>query len=165
MSFDITNIILEVLITEKEETSKVIGFYHQRTGNQLDFGFNDMWLVDFKSHCKALLPKEVGHYRMKAEWYEQSEVLVRIWDIEKLTGKNTILNYCKQFSMSSAEHIENCIENKRHIENGELSKLIGCPSNFGLDEFAGLCEEEDVGNDYKLQCEQCEKCWKKALEE
>lgn len=78
-------------------------------------------------------------------------------------GKDTILKYCNQFSIYSVEHMENAIENSRLIEQGKYGELNGCPSNYGLDDFKGLCFEEEVeGNEAQL--EQCERCWKKALD-
>jgi hypothetical protein len=80
------------------------------------------------------------------------------------TGKETILNYCKQFSESSIDHIQNCLDNKGMIEKGEYKYLEGCPSSFGLDHFEGLCcEEQEDG--LESQYEQCEECWKMALGE
>jgi hypothetical protein len=77
-------------------------------------------------------------------------------------GKDIILKYCSQYTESSLEHIQNAIDNKRLIEQGRYSELSGCPSSYGLDDFNGLCFEEKVeGN--KEQYEQCERCWKKAL--
>lgn len=42
--------------------------------------------------------------------------------------------------------------------------LNGCPSTYGLDDYVGLCEEEDVGQYFKKQNLQCLNCWKKALD-
>lgn len=77
------------------------------------------------------------------------------------TGKDTVLKYCSQYSQSSIEHMENCIWNKGCIEKGDYSSLAGCPSTYGL-EFDGLCFEEKVEG-YAAQTEQCERCWKHAL--
>ncbi len=79
-----------------------------------------------------------------------------------MTGKDTVLKYCNQFTSISIDHIENAIENKRLIEQGRYSELNGCPSSYGLEEFDGLCDEEEVEFG-KAQNEQCEICWKTAL--
>lgn len=77
-------------------------------------------------------------------------------------GKEIVLNYCGQFTNYSIEHMENAIENEELIKQGRYRDLNGCPSSYGLDDYAGLCFEEDVvGNEAQLQ--QCESCWKKAL--
>jgi hypothetical protein len=58
--------------------------------------------------------------------------------------------------------MEDAIENKRLIEEGEFRYLNGCPSSYGLDHYVGLCEEEKIiGN--VSQMDQCECCWRKAL--
>lgn len=77
------------------------------------------------------------------------------------SGKDTTLKYCSQYSQSSIEHIENCIWNKNCIEQGDYSKLEGCPSTYGL-EFEGLCFTEEVVEN-AAQSEQCERCWRQAL--
>lgn len=76
-------------------------------------------------------------------------------------SKNVILNYCNQYSDSMISHIENCQWNKEQIKKEEYSKLEGCPSSFGLDDYDRLCFTEDVAA--HKQSEQCESCWKKAL--
>jgi hypothetical protein len=79
-----------------------------------------------------------------------------------MNGKEKILEYCNQFTMPDLEHIEHAIENKRMIENGEYRYLNGCPSNYGLEEYKGQCYIEEVEQDE--QDNQCELCWKKALQ-
>lgn len=79
-------------------------------------------------------------------------------------GKETVLHYCKTVKTHDIEHLEKAIENQRYIKKGEYDMLNGCPSAYGLDDHVGLCEIEDVGQDYKKQSEQCLKCWKNALE-
>lgn len=77
--------------------------------------------------------------------------------------KEIILKYCKTVKTHDIEHLEKSIENARYIENGQYEMLNGCPSAYGLDDHVGLCEIENVGQDYKLQSEQCLKCWKQVL--
>lgn len=79
-----------------------------------------------------------------------------------MSGKDAVLNYCNQFSNVSIEHIEHARENAKMIENGQYRFLNGCPSSYGLDAFSGLCVEEEVENNDE-QIDQCEECWKKAL--
>ena len=50
------------------------------------------------------------------------------------------------------------------MDNIDYNLFEGCPQNFGLDDYIGLCELEENKNIsendiYKL----CESCWKKAL--
>ncbi|PLS19204.1 hypothetical protein CVD28_01995 [Bacillus sp. M6-12] len=86
MSFDCTTIVLEIVVADTEEDSQVIAFYHHPTGKKLNFGFDGSWLVDFEGfHCdKVKLPKEKGHYKMKAEWNDSIEMIQGIWDIQKI---------------------------------------------------------------------------------
>lgn len=78
-------------------------------------------------------------------------------------GKEIVLNYCKTVKTHDIEHLQHAIENQRYIEKGDYEMLNGCPSTYGLDDHVGLCETEDVGQDYEKQKEQCLKCWKQAL--
>lgn len=78
-------------------------------------------------------------------------------------GKEIVLNYCKNIKIHDIEHLKNCLDNEYLIEQGKYDELAGCPSNYGLDDYVGLCEREDVGKDYHKQEEQCERCWKLAL--
>lgn len=79
-------------------------------------------------------------------------------------GKEVILNYCKTVQTHDIDHLQSAIENTKYIEKGEYHMLNGCPSTYGLDDFVGLCEIEDVGQDWERQSKQCLSCWKKALE-
>lgn len=78
-----------------------------------------------------------------------------------INGKSNITTYCKRMSKVDIEHVQDCIENLAFIENGEISKINGCPMNFGLDGYIGLCELEEVLAED--QYSQCEECWNKAL--
>lgn len=78
------------------------------------------------------------------------------------TGKDIILNYCETVKTSIIDHLQDCMDNKRDIENGDISLLAGCPMNFGLDDLEGLCEKEEV-HGWEAQSVQCLTCWKKAL--
>jgi len=79
------------------------------------------------------------------------------------TGKDVILNYCETIKTHDIEHLQNCLDNEKDIKNGDLSILAGCPMNFGLDDFEGLCEKEDV-HGWQAQSLQCYNCWRQALE-
>lgn len=78
-------------------------------------------------------------------------------------GKELILHYCKNVETHNIDHLQQAIENERYIESGEYDMLNGCPSTYGLDDYVGLCETEDVGEEYEKQKKQCLNCWKKAL--
>lgn len=80
------------------------------------------------------------------------------------SGKEVVLSYCQNIQTHDIDHLQNCLDNERLIKEGNYEQLSGCPSNYGLDDHVGLCEIEDVGQDYKKQSEQCLKCWKQALD-
>jgi hypothetical protein len=79
------------------------------------------------------------------------------------TGKDVILEYCDTVKTHDIDHLQSCLDNERDIRNGKTKDLSGCPSSYGLDDFDGLCFEEEVKG-YKAQCEQCNRCWAQALE-
>lgn len=78
-------------------------------------------------------------------------------------SKNKIIEYCKELGKIDTKHIEEAVENKRLIEAGKYRELNGCPQNFGLDDYVGLCEIEKEPKSYQDELNQCERCWKKAL--
>jgi len=82
------------------------------------------------------------------------------------TGKEIILDYCDNIKTGDIEHLQGCInirESLRRYENDRNYLISYCPSAFGLDDFTGDCEIENVGIDFKEQLKQCEKCWDRAL--
>lgn len=81
-------------------------------------------------------------------------------------GKDIILEYCSTVQTHDIDHLQNAIDNERTIKNDEYEDLSGCPMNYGLDNYEGLCETRDDYEklSYKEQCEMCNKCWKQALE-
>lgn len=81
-----------------------------------------------------------------------------------ITGKEIILNYCSTVKTHDIEHLQKAIENEKYIKAEKYEMLNGCPSTYGLDNHIGLCEKENIENDFVLQDEQCLKCWKEALE-
>ena len=83
------------------------------------------------------------------------------------SGKEIVLEYCETVETHDINHLHSSIENGRDIKSGEYLEdkyeLSSCPSAYGLDEWDGLCFEEEVkGN--KAQGEQCRKCWLQALD-
>lgn len=74
--------------------------------------------------------------------------------IVDLSNKDKVINYCKNVCSVDESHLENAKHNLAVI-NGLDSEFEGCPSNYGLTEYEGLCE------DYDDNC--CEECWRKAL--
>lgn len=84
------------------------------------------------------------------------------------SGKEIVLNYCKEVLTNDIDHLQSCKDNEIDIKSGKYLKdnyeLSGCPSNYGLDEVDGLCFEEEVKG-YQNQKKQCISCWKKALED
>lgn len=77
-------------------------------------------------------------------------------------SKDIILNYCKAVKTHDINHLQNALDNERCITYEEYDKMSGCPSNFGLDSYIGLCEIEVVDSLGKQE-QQCLKCWKQAL--
>jgi hypothetical protein len=79
-----------------------------------------------------------------------------------------IYNYVFSNPVSSdVEHLMHCEELRYEFKQKNLNiDSVGCPSNFGLDEYDGLCFEEDLDNSitYKQSVEMCRRCWKIALE-
>lgn len=82
------------------------------------------------------------------------------------SGEEIILEYCDNVETHDIDHLVSSLDNAKDIraKNHLEYELSGCPSSFGLDEWDGLCFEEEVEG-YKAQCEQCKKCWIQALED
>lgn len=81
-------------------------------------------------------------------------------------SKDKFKDYLIKTSNVDTSHIEKCINNLNvlKMDNIDYNLFEGCPQNFDLEDFIGLCELEEnndiTGNEiYKL----CENCWKKAL--
>ncbi|CAM3636025.1 hypothetical protein [Mesobacillus zeae] len=87
-SFDITDIILEVVVNEGfdiEPESYVSSFKHAQSGKELvNFEMVGSWLCDIEYEVR--FPREPGKYRMKAEYNDTTGILESIYDIE-LIGK------------------------------------------------------------------------------
>lgn len=79
-------------------------------------------------------------------------------------GKEIILTYCRKVETHDIDHLQSAIENQRYIENEEYHLLNGCPITYGLDDYIGLCEIENVGRDWAKQSKQCLDCWTQALQ-
>lgn len=77
-------------------------------------------------------------------------------------NKDKFVNYCEKLEKLDVKHIEEAVENKYLVEKGKYRQLNGCPQNFGVDDYVGLCEIEEVQGIIE-QTNQCERCWKKAL--
>ncbi len=82
------------------------------------------------------------------------------------SGEEIVLEYCDTIKTHDIDHLRSCLNNARDIREGKHFKyeLSGCPSSYGLDEWDGLCFEEEVKG-FKAQSEQCKKCWIQALED
>lgn len=74
--------------------------------------------------------------------------------IVELFNKDKVINYCKNTCSVDEAHLENAKHNLNVI-NGLDSEFEGCPSNYGLTDYQGLCR--DYGDDY------CNECWNKVL--
>ncbi|MED3550179.1 hypothetical protein [Cytobacillus praedii] len=75
-------------------------------------------------------------------------------------GKDIGIEYCSNLVTQDIDHLQSCLDNERDIKNGKYNGLSGCPSTFGMDNFDGLCFEEEI----KGLSQQCRNCWKTALE-
>jgi len=84
-----------------------------------------------------------------------------------MTGKEKITKYCKSvMTVNSSDHVCAC-EAILHMlmNNKPIREEPLCPSNYGLDDYIGLCklEKEIDVKDWEKQEEQCNRCWDKAL--
>jgi hypothetical protein len=83
------------------------------------------------------------------------------------TGREVILNYCnKILNLVDLDHLHACKEVKHGVEGGHIDFLIEqrhCPDDYGLENFVGDCEFEEIKSNYKKRLEQCKKCWNRAL--
>jgi len=82
-------------------------------------------------------------------------------------GKEIILKYCDNIKTGDINHLQACIDIRESLRRNDKNRnylISHCPSAFGLDEYIGECEKENVGIDSKEVLKQCEKCWDKALE-
>jgi hypothetical protein len=82
------------------------------------------------------------------------------------TGKEIIMKYCRKTGRQDISHIENCVENLGYLENNEIDKLEGCPSNYGLNYYVGVCERDGLtstNTSSKELVEKCKECWEIAL--
>jgi hypothetical protein len=94
------------------------------------------------------------------------------------TGKEIIMNYCKNVQCHDIDHLSNCEDvliELRKVDKGkefEYTNVDVCPSSYGLDDFVGTCqlskENEDTydclaNTDWDKMCEFCQKCWLQAL--
>ena len=86
-----------------------------------------------------------------------------VWTMK--TGKEIILEHCsKILNTITIDYLQTCEDIKRWIETGDIESIIqGCPNNYGLENFTGDCEFEDVSNDISKIVEQCKRCWDRAL--
>ena len=78
----------------------------------------------------------------------------KILENDNLSNRDKIINYCKNISSVDETHLENAKHNLNVI-NGLDAEFEGCPSNYGLTDYQGLCK------DYDDNC--CEECWNKAI--
>jgi len=81
------------------------------------------------------------------------------------TGKEIILDYCDNIKTGDIDHLQACIDIRESLrDKSDINYFYDhCPSAFGLDDFTGDCEIENVGIDSKEQLKQCRKCWDRAL--
>jgi len=83
------------------------------------------------------------------------------------TGKEIILEYCNNIKTGDIDHLQACIDIRESLRRNDKDKnylISHCPNVFGLDDFIGECEKENVGIDSKEVLKQCEKCWNIAIE-
>lgn len=78
------------------------------------------------------------------------------------TGKDIILEYCKNVSTNDIDYLQGCNDVVLSLEReGVNYHLDHCPSSVGLDDFRGDCEDHEVSQDE--QDDQCKRCWERAL--
>lgn len=79
-----------------------------------------------------------------------------------MKGKEIALKFLGSVETNNLRYLTDVKDNERHIRSGKYYERepIGCPDNYGLEEWEGLCMTEAV----KDQCEQCRQCWIQALD-
>jgi len=83
------------------------------------------------------------------------------------TNKEIILNYCDNIKTGDIYHLQGCIDIRESLRKDDKDRnylVSHCPGTFGLDNFIGECEKENVSINSKEQLKQCELCWDIALE-
>lgn len=76
------------------------------------------------------------------------------------TGKEIILNYCKNIKTHSIQHLEDCLFIEETIEYYDdinellvrLSDSDYCPADFGLDNFKHECNDEFYIDEQYIKC-------------
>ncbi len=109
--------------------------------------------IEYCPFCGMSL-EEMEHIIKNKELYQYS------------TGKDAITYYCKNVKTNDIEYLEEALNNLHVLENNEpIENLMGCPNNYGLEYYEGLCFQdnmEEMSNADKIKL--CNECWKKALE-
>jgi len=79
------------------------------------------------------------------------------------TGRDIILEYCKNVSTNDIDYLQGCNDVVLSLEReGVNYHFDHCPSSYGIDNFFdGDCSEHEV--DEKEQDDQCKRCWERAL--
>lgn len=82
------------------------------------------------------------------------------------TGKDIVINYCKNIETHDVEYLERALNNLTILEkNGAIENLEGCPTNYGLESYEELCFQTDTEYMSNKEKEKmCDECWRKALE-
>ncbi|RXZ77965.1 hypothetical protein EBB07_28305 [Paenibacillaceae bacterium] len=80
--FDITEVIVEVIIVDAFE-SEITSFKHRKSGDELNFGLVGMDMNDFCNN-RIEMPVEPGRYAMKADWDDDKELFVSVYDVVKV---------------------------------------------------------------------------------
>jgi len=139
---------------------------------------NDIWNNDLKLIWGKLnnsMKDEIIECWHEQKKYEQNIINnileeMSIKNKEQLnmkTGKEIILEYCDNIKTGDINHLQACIDIKESLRRNDKDRnylISHCPNAFGLDEYIGECEKENVGIDSKEVLKQCEKCWDRALE-
>lgn len=79
------------------------------------------------------------------------------------TGRDIILEYCKNVSTNDIDYLQGCNDVVLSLErDGVNYHFDHCPSSYGIDNFFnGDCAEHEVSQDE--QDDQCKRCWERAL--
>lgn len=96
---------------------------------------------------------------------EEMEDIINRKDLEKNNPRKAVINFCRNIKTHDIEYLEQANHNLYILEhNKSTDYLLGCPNNYGLDFFVGLCWKEypkEMTN--KEKEELCRECWEKAL--
>lgn len=55
-----------------------------------------------------------------------------------MNNKERMIEFCDTLETHYVDHLENALENLSVLQNG-TGCFVGCPDNYGLEDYKGLC--------------------------